>query len=353
MKEEVPAACGEAPALSPRILLVRLSAVGDVIHGLPVLNALRSAYPNAHLSWLVEQRAAALLQGHPALNEAIVVPRGWLKQPSLVWQLCRRLRAMKFDATIDLQGLTKSSVAAWLTGCRRRIGFARPQGREISPWLNNDRVAATARHVIDANLELLRPLGIQSPAVRFDLPETPADRATAERIAADLNLTRGFAIVNPGAGWPSKLWPPERFAEVAAFLGRSRNLPTLVVWGGRKEQTWAEQIVTGSHGMAKLAPPTSLTELAAVCRRALLFVASDTGPLHIAVAVGTPCVGLYGPMPAERNGPYGPGHIALQACHFEGTSRQRRSAPPEVMGAITVEMVCQACEQVLSTRHAA
>jgi lipopolysaccharide heptosyltransferase I len=330
-----------------RILIVRLSAVGDVVHGVPVLNALRDAFPQALLAWVVEQRAAALLRGHKSLDELIVVPRGWLKLPATVWQLRRRLRAMHFDLTIDLQGLTKSAVAAWLSGAPRRIGFDGTNGRELSPWLNNQRIASTARHVIDCNLQLLQPLGIESPEVRFDLPESADDRAAAEQILRQVKLDGRFALVNPGAGWPAKRWPPERFAAVAQHLGH-RGVPSVVVWGGPQEREWAGQIVAGSNGYGWLAPPTSLTELAALARRASLLIASDTGPLHIAAAVETPCVGLYGPVSGQRNGPYGPQHVVLQPRQFEGTSRQRRSAPPELMAAITPEMVCQACDQILA-----
>jgi lipopolysaccharide heptosyltransferase I len=330
-----------------RILIVRLSAVGDVIHGVPVLNALRDALPQALLAWVVEPRAADLLRGHKSLDELIVVPRGWLKSPAAVWRLRRRLRAMHFDLTIDLQGLTRSAVAAWLSGAGRRIGFGGgASGRELGPWLNNQRVVSTACHVIDCNLQLLQPLGIESPAVRFDLPESPDDRAAAGRIIRQVKLEGRFAVINPGAGWPSKRWPPDRFAAVAQHLGR-RGVPTIVVWGGQQEREWAEQIVAGSSGYGWLAPATSLTELAALARRASLFIACDTGPLHIAAAVGTPCVGLYGPVPGQRNGPYGPEHVVLQPRRFEGTSRQRRNAPPELMAAITPEMVCQACDQIL------
>jgi ADP-heptose:LPS heptosyltransferase len=238
-------------------------------------------------------------------------------------------------------------VAARLSGAKQRIGFGDEKGRELSTWLNNCLVRTTARHVIDMNLELLRPLGIESPTVRFDIPEGEPDRQTAEAIVRQAGVANGFAVVNPGAGWPSKLWPPDRFAAVARWLGQSAGVPTLVVWGGAQEKAWAEEIVAGSAGHARLSPPTTLTELAALARRARLFVGSDTGPLHLAAAVGTPCVGLYGPMPAERNGPYGPQHIALQPRQFQGTSRQRRNAPRELMEAISVESVCQACEEIL------
>ncbi|NLE38887.1 MAG: glycosyltransferase family 9 protein [Pirellulaceae bacterium] len=334
-------------ASSPRILIVRLSAIGDVVHGLPMLCALRDHFPNAHLTWVVERRAAAVLRGHSALNELIELPRGWLKSGGEVWRLRRRLRRLRPEITIDPQGLTKSAVAARLSGARRRIGFGDEKGRELSRWLNNELVMASARHIVDANLQLLLPLGVTSPTVRFDVPETAPDAAAVDAMIARLTVGGRFAVVNPGAGWPSKLWPAERYGAVAAHLGDEHGLPTLVVWAGDEERGWAETIVAGSRGHARLAPPTSLTELAALCRRAALFVGSDTGPLHIAAAVGTPCVGLYGPMPAERNGPHGPQHVAIQKRTFEGTSRQRRAASSELMEAISVDDVCEACGRIL------
>ena len=341
---------------APRILIVRLSAIGDVVHGLPVLNALRDAVPQAHLAWLVEGRAADLLRGHRALDELIVVPRRWLKSPSEVWKLWRRLRASRFDVSIDLQGLSKSALAARLSGARRRLGFAGVDGREISRWLNSELVLPTAEHVIDRNLELMGPF-INGPRVaRFDLPESPADAAFARQVRSELGLTGSYAVINPGAGWPSKLWPPDRFAAVARHLGQARSLGTLVVWGGEQERTWAGEIVAASAGHARLAPPTTLCQLASLVRGARLFVGSDTGPLHIAVAVGTPCVGLFGPMPARRNGPYGPQHIAVQQVCLTGTSRERRTAGPESMLAISVAHATAACDELLSRdvqRHAA
>jgi ADP-heptose:LPS heptosyltransferase len=307
-----------------------------------------------------------LLRGHAALDELIELPRGWLGSPRELWRLRRRLRQIAPEITIDLQGLTKSAIAARLSGAKQRIGFGDEKGRELSRWLNNRLVVAPAAHVIDANLQLLAPLGIAAPPVRFDVPETPDDAATADAIigrnpsrdregavgratdALEVGLGQPFAVINPGAGWPSKLWPPVRFAAVAEHLGRVRAVRSLVVWAGDQEHAWADTIAAGSGGHAHVAPPTSLTELAAVCRRAALFVGSDTGPLHIAAAVGTPCVGLYGPMPASRNGPYGPGHIAIQKHTFDGASRQRRQAPAALMEAITVKDVCQACDEILA-----
>jgi heptosyltransferase-1 len=340
---------------SPRILIVRLSAIGDVIHGMPLACALREWFPTAFLAWAVEERAAVLLRGHDALDELIALPRRWLRSPSTVWRLRRRLRGLKFDITIDVQGLTKAAIVARLSGAGRRIGFGNPWGRELSQWLNTELVDTTAEHAIDRTLQLLLPLGIDRPAVHFRVPEQPADRAAAEEMIHRGGLEDGFAVINPGAGWASKLWPTDRYAAVAGHLGRIWGLPTLVVWAGQKERTLAQQIVDGSRGHARLAPPTTLGQLAALARRCWLFIGSDTGPLHLAAAVGTPCVGLYGPWPASRHGPYGPQHIALQEMSFEGPTRARRNAPPKLMEAIRMEQVCGACDQILKRdgRHAA
>jgi heptosyltransferase I len=336
---------------SPRILIVRLSAIGDVIQTMPVACALRERFPDAFLAWAVEQRAGTLLQGHEALDDLILLPHGWLKSPRGVWRLRRQLRNLRLDLTIDVQSLSRSAILAWLSGARRRIGFGDPWGRELSRWFNNERVDCRTTHVVDCYLELLRPLGIESPAVRFQVPELEPDRKTAEELISQLKLEGGFAIVNPGAGWPSKIWPVERYAAVARHLSQSWRLPALVLWAGQSERALAEQIAAAGGPTVHVAPPTTLPQLAALARRTRLFVGADTGPLHLAAAVGTPCVGLYGPWPASRHGPYGPKNIALQKMVFEGPTRQRRSAPAIYMESITTEDVCEACDQVLMQKE--
>ena len=334
---------------SPRILIVRLSAIGDVIHGLPVLCALRTALPHAFIGWVAEGRSADLLEGHPTLDELIRVPRRWLTSSREVWRLRRRLRELRFDTTLDLQCLTKSGVAARLSGAPRRIGKAPPHARELSRWFHTELVNVGGSHVIDHYLELLRPLGIESPAVRFDLPERAIDARTADDFLRINQLTAGrFAILNPGAGWPSKIWPAERYGELARRLRRSHGLTSVAVWGGEVERPLAETIVATSDGAARLAPPTSLAELAALCRRAALCVASDTGPMHLAVAVGTPTISLHGPSRAEWCGAYGPQNIRLQARYEDGSSQERRQADDSAMRAIDVEMVAKACDRLLS-----
>jgi lipopolysaccharide heptosyltransferase I len=336
---------------TPRILIVRLSAIGDVIHAMPLANALRERFPKASLTWVAANPAATLLQGHEALDELIVLGRRWLKSPREILSLRRRLRALKFDVAIDAQGLTKSAIAAWFSGAPRRIGYGDRWGREISRWFYTDRVHTKTKHTVDRTLELIEPLGIVRPVVRFQAPIAQPERDAAARMLREAGIEGPFAIINAGAGWPSKLWPPERFAAVAEHLGRQWRLPVIVVWAGQQERTLAQAIVAGSEAHARLVPPTTLRELAALSQASRLFVSSDTGPLHLAVAVGTPCVGLYGPWPAEGHGPYGPGHVVVQKMAVHGSTWQRRHASRALMEAIDVPSVCAACDQILGRKN--
>jgi lipopolysaccharide heptosyltransferase I len=333
----------------PRILIVRLSAIGDVIHGIPTLCALREAFPNAHIGWLVEGRMGDLLEGHPALDALIKVPRRFWKSPRAIWNMSRRLYEHQFDTAIDLQCLTKSAAATWLSGAKRRIGKSGEDGRELSQWLNNELVAAGGTHVIEHYLTMLKPLGIESPAVRFDLRETADDARAADSFLRERGLAgRRFALLNPGAGWPSKKWPTVRYGAIARHLGREHGVPTVALWGVPDEREMAERIVETSARNAHMAPPTTMRELAALCRRASLFVGSDTGPMHLAVAVGTPSISLHGPSRAEWCGAYGAENIRLQARYQDGSATQRRTADDSAMQEISLKMVSDACDTLLT-----
>jgi lipopolysaccharide heptosyltransferase I len=336
---------------SPRILIARLSAVGDCIHTTPVASALRRHFPRAFIAWVVQGGAASLLDSHPAIDRVIVVKKNWLRSPQEVARLRSKLRSLQFDIALDPQSLSKSAIAAWLSGAPRRIGFARPQGRELAPLLNNQTIVPTARHVVDRYLELTRPLGVEPGPVKFDLPQSPESNQFAARVVNELHIRGGFAAINPGAGWDSKLWPAERYGQVARFLGEKQQLPSLAVWSGDREKAWAETIVARSGGHAVMAPSTTLPQLAAVVASARVFIGADTGPLHLAAAMGTPCIGLYGPTRPEECGPYGPGHATVQAYYQDGTSRERRGRDNHAMQAISVEMVGEACSKVLASPH--
>lgn len=338
---------------APRILIVRLTAIGDVVHGIPLLCALRTALPEAFLGWVAEGTAGDALEGHPALDELIRVPRRWWKAPREIWKMRRRMRELKFDITVDMQCLSKSALTAWLSGARRRIGKSGEHGRELSRLFNNELVEAGGTHVIEHYLSMLRTLGIKSPAVQFDMPERTADAQAADQFVRTSGLAgQRFAILNPGAGWPSKMWPAERYGELARHLYSVHGMRSIAVWGLPAELPLAEMIVTASDGHAILAPPTSMLELGALCRRAALFVGSDTGPMHLAVAVGTPTISMHGPSRADWCGAYGPLNVRMQIRYEAGSSLERRRADDSAMRAITVGMVEHACDQLLS-RNAA
>ncbi|MFO0901849.1 MAG: glycosyltransferase family 9 protein [Pirellulales bacterium] len=335
-------------AANARVLLVRLSAIGDCLLTLPMACAIKAKYPHSQLTWVVERAAASLLEGHAAIDRLIVLPKQWYKSPREIWKLRQTLRASRFDVAFDPQSLTKSAAIAWLSGTARRYSLAHPYGRELALWLTPTLIETTHEHVVDRQLEMLHAIGIRWPQARFDLPINEPAQASVASWLDKSPCASGFVCINPGATWRSRLWEMDRFGKVAAQLGARHGVPSLVVWGSNDEREWAETIVRHSEGQAIAAPRTSLVELAAVLRRATFYLGGDTGPMHLAVAVGAPCVALYGSTRPENSGPYGAQHIVLQSYYQAGTSRQRRSADNDAMRAITVEKVVEACEQMLA-----
>jgi len=315
-------------ARTERIAIVKLSSLGDVVHALPVARALRRARPGAHLTWIVEAREHAILRGHPDLDAVVPVDtRRWrrlLRRPTgapragleLAGTL-RRIHGAGFDAALDLQGLIKSGVLTAATGAPVRIGFTSARCREALNCLFTNRRVAPApehAHVVDQYLALLAPLGIRPGPAEFHIPPRPE----AERRMAEFLAERGvkehdlLVALNPGAGRADKRWPVAHLSALARRLAAECSARILLVWGPG-EMPLACAISDALPARAILAPPTDLDELAALLRRATLLVAADTGPLHLAAALGTPCLGLYGPTRAERNGPYGRDCRGLQS----------------------------------------
>ena len=336
----------------PRILITRLSAIGDCIQSLPLATALRAHFPRAFIAWAVEKGAAPLIQACPAVDHVIVVPKRMLASPPLAWAVRRKLLPLELEISIDPQSLSKSSAIGWLSGAKRRIGFTSPFGREISPWLNTELVASRQTHMVDRYLELLRPLGIKQPGTNFDFQIPNCARVSIAQYIEEKQLTSGYAVINPGAGWDSKRWIWQRFAKVARHLGRQYGLTSVVAWGGEKEHAYARKIAKVSGGHAIAARATSLLELAELMARAKLAISADSGPLHLAAAMGTRCIGLFGSTRGQQCGPYGTNNIWLQAAVDASPLRKRPGASNWAMRQITARMVCQACDDLLHRSQA-
>jgi len=339
-----------------RILLVRLSALGDIVHALPVLSALRRAFPQAGIDWLVEENYAAVLSMASGLRRRVIVraTRSFQSPDAVSFagavgyvQAIAYLRAERYDVAVDLQGLIKSAMWARLSGAARVVGFDAGHLREPKATaLYTETVTPTdATHVIRKNLSVLKAFDAASTAI--EIPLTP--RASVETRAA-IDTAGGpqrFVVINPGAAWPNKRWPPDRFGTLAAEILQRTGLRSLVTWGP-SERDLAEVVVATSSGAATLAPPTSVEDLAGLMRDAALVVSGDTGPLHIGAAMGTPLVGLYGPTWPERNGPWDPKDVAIsraEACVCHHKRQCLRGAP--CINEITIDEVVTAAVQRL------
>ncbi len=331
-----------------RALVVRLSAIGDVVHTLPVAAILRER--GFEVDWVVEPAARPLIESNPVVSRAIAAPPARFGSLPRAIAAARGLRAARHDVALDLQGLWKSAAWARASGARRVIGFAGPWRRErLSEVLLGTRVSLSSppAHVIDKNLALLRALDIEAIGHRaFPLPAAAEDaRRVEEQIAA-----RGwgdYAVINPGGGWPSKLWPPSSFGAVAQGL-KARGITPVVTWGPG-EQGLAEAVVASSHGAATPCFATSLLEYVEVARRARVVAAADTGPLHLACAVAAPVVGIFGPTDPARNGPFGAEDLVVRRqplcspCH-----RSRCAIHHGVMAAIPPAEVLLAIDRRLA-----
>ncbi len=336
------------PSDPQRILIVRFSAVGDSILSMPILCALRSRFPQAKIAWVVGSGAADLLRGHQDLDELFVLSKDQLANLGAYWQFLDTIRNWKADTTIDAQGLTKSAWIARYSGAKRRIGLSRSEfeGRELSTWLNNILVTPRNDHVVARGLQLLEPLGIKEPQIEYKVPRDVALISQVDTQLRTLQSSDAWGMINVGAGWPSKIWPTDRYAAIAKHLGQRWGLPTWVAWGGEKERKIAEAVVAASGAWARMMPATRLMELAEWIRRAKIFVGSDTGPMHLSVALNTPTVALIGPMPSQRVGPLGSLHATIQQDRLTERERSKRKSDLRPMLSIQVDQVAEACDRI-------
>lgn len=345
-----------------RILVVRLSAMGDVIHTLPAVQALRETFPHAMIGWLIEERWAELLcapgtarsgprsGGRPLADWVHTVGlRAWGKSlfalPTIekIARVWNDVRSVRYDVAIDLQGAIRSAVLAKWSGARVVYGAAQPREAPATVWYTR-QVSARGTHVIEQNLSLAEAVThehVMAPHVDFPChPES--EREIDQRLKGA--GVREFAILNPGAGWGAKRWPAERYGHVAKALGRD-GVRSIVNYGPGEEDL-ACAVEAASDGAA-VATKTSISELIALTRRAKLFVGGDTGPLHLAAALHVPVVAVFGPTDPARNGPYGTRSVVLRSASSL-TTHARNPEPDEAMLEISVEVVVEAARNLLT-----
>ena len=335
-----------------RLLLVKPSSFGDIIHTLPVLDAIHRSWPRTAVDWIVKPEWMMLLEGHPMLRDVLPFPLSfgaWRRMIPLI-------RQRRYDMVLDLQGLLRSGLLSLCTGSPIRIGFA--NGREGSPWCYTQRIGLPSEspkgtpnalhasshapmHAIDRYLHLALEAGIstQGPA-RFPLPPWPEAEQWVDRClaAAGIRPTERVCVIHPAARWVTKRWPADRFASLADRLAEEQGWRVILVAGSVERELVTAVTALMKRPFLDLSGRTTLPQLASLLRRAALLVTNDSGPMHLAVAVGTPVVALFGPTDPRKIGPYGQGHAVLQAgIDCSPCGRRRCTQGLACMNAISVD----------------
>jgi len=337
------------------ILIIKPSSLGDIVLALPALSALRRSFPDAKISWLIRSEFIPLLENHPHLTEIIPFNRRFLGKAwfhplafgsliSLIW----RLRRGKFDAVFDFQGLLRTASLAWLSGCKKRFGMA--NARELAHIFYTNKVQQNLKcvHLIDYYLKIIQAAGVTDLCVQFILPQQQDAADSANRLLARFGITPGnYVIFATGSAHRDKCWPIERFADLADKISSQFHL-SIVATGVESEKSFIDRLETiASVPIANFAGLNSLRELIAILRFARLVVSNDTGPGHIAAALGTPVVMIFGRSNPARVAPYGRKNCVV-AVEPDGRSLNADSADPKHdIRAITVDDVFQkVCEQL-------
>jgi lipopolysaccharide heptosyltransferase I len=339
------------------ILIIKPSSLGDIVLALPALSALRSSFPDAKISWLIRPEFAPLLENHPHLDEIIIFDRkllgkGWYNPRALasLLSLIRRLRRSSFDAVFDLQGLFRTASLCWLTGCKKRFGMA--TAREFAHIFYTHKVPQDKDcvHLVDYYLRVIKDAGASKLDVQFILPQTDAAAGSIGRLLAGYGIRSGnYAVLIPGSAHADKCWPIERFAALADKIS-SRFRLSIIATGSSAENSIVEKLQKLSNvPIVNLAGQTSLSELVALLRAARLVVSNDTGPGHIAAALGTPLVMMFSWSNPARIAPYGKSECIVASEPYGRGPKIKSTDPKHGIKAIAVDDVYQKiCEQLNS-----
>jgi lipopolysaccharide heptosyltransferase I len=336
-----------------RIVIIKPSALGDIIHALPVLTAVRRRYPHAHIAWVVNRALEPLLQGHPDLDATLPFDRAAARSGPFAAlasyaRLFRRLREGRFDLALDLQGLFRSGVMTWATGAPRRVGLG--CAREGATWFYTDVAPVAnpdAMHAVDRCWAVAEALGVGDLPRTFRLPIAPEADAWAGQ--ALQSLPRPWLVLGVGARWQTKCWPPQHFAALAQ-RALDRFGGSIILVGGGEDVALAQETAQQLHGpILDKTGQTTLPQLAAILARADVMISNDTGPLHLAVALGRAVVAPYTCTSVVENGPYGMAENAVESrvwCHGSYLTKCPRL---ECMAELTPERLWPVLERVLLT----
>ena len=344
------------PETQFRVLVIRLSSLGDIVHALPAVAALGETFPDTEIHWAVEARHAGLLSGNPYVRRIVPLDTlGWRQRlgSAATWENVARammgLRDMPYDVALDFQGLWKSAAIGWLSRARERWGFAEGWLREPAAGvLYTERFSpGEGKHVIEINMALVERLGARAKSWRFPLPRTDEDDEDVVRRLAAL-CAGDFIIINPGGGWLSKCWAPENYAALIRRLASERR-ENILLTGSTAEEGLIQGILAAAGTSRGSYFPSTVIQYIALARRARLFIGGDTGPLHLAAAVGTPIVAIYGPTSPERNGPFSRADIVLWNRGL--VNHTRRGKAPAYLPGIRVESVLAAVRERLAGTH--
>jgi lipopolysaccharide heptosyltransferase I len=338
---------GEEPR---RILIIKPSALGDIVLSLPALSALKRSFTGAKISWFVRPEFAPLITGHPFISDIILFDRrklsNWWCSPDSfksLWSLVKQLRAGKFDLVFDFQGLFRTGFFSWVTGSKRRFGMA--GARELAHLFYTNKISQDASniHLVDYYLKMVAAAGAKQIEAEFKLPEDAGTAEKIDKLLKSQGVNAKYAVIVPGAAQQNKRWPIERFAELAGKISERFGL-SIVATGSQGEREYIEAI---GKRVVNLAGKTTVRELIPLMKKASLVVSNDTGPGHIAAALGVPMVMIFGPTNPARVCPYKRPQCVVAVDPNERGMKADSYDPRHDINHITVEQVFEtACKQI-------
>lgn len=343
-----------------RVLIVKLSAIGDVVHALPVSAALKKSFPHLKLSWAVETKCAEMVRGNPYLDEIIEIPRhAWKgkRRSPVTWmegiRFFRGVRQKNFDLAVDLQGLLKSAMVAYFSGAKKRVGYHwQREGAKLLVKAIPQRPQSI--HIVDQYLDVAYALGAKVEPVEFPLwiPDEAFEISRSILRETGVSASEPYVLINPSAGHPKKRWEPKRFAELSDRLQQKGMVKPIFVGGPADKELGDEIASLKVEPMVSVIGQTSLKQLAAMLKESAAHVCGDTGSGHIASAVGTKCVAIFGPTAAERSCPYGQLETTLHKDQLCKECPAGKCVRFECINWITVDEVYDMLCGVLEAAHA-